>query len=48
MPGDITHTDLATQYKEFFKYQLRHFPKDNPTVEKEIAQQMIPQIFNVS
>ena len=46
-PGDLTHGDVAMKYKEYFKQYLRHFPKDNPNIDRSKAQSSVPKIYQV-
>ena len=46
-PGDLTHGDVAIKYKNYFKHYLRHFPKDNPSIDRSKAQSSVPRVYQV-
>ena len=48
VPGDITHTDVASKFSEFFKNYIRKLPKDNSNVRADNVKKLITPLFQVS
>ena len=48
VPGDITHTDVASKFSEFFKNYIRKLPKSNPNVSGDNVKKLITPLFQVS
>lgn len=47
VPGELTHADMALQYKNYFKEQHRALPKALPAVEKYKVWEMTSKIIQV-
>ena len=48
VPGDITHTDVATKFSEFFKNYIRKLPQNNRSVPAENVKKLITPLFQVN
>ena len=47
VPGDITHTDVASKFSEFFKNYICKLPKNNPNVSGDSVKKLITPFFQV-
>ena len=48
VPGDITHTDVASKFSEFFNNYIRKLPQNNPNVPADNVKKLITPLFQVN
>lgn len=47
VPGDITHSDVASKFTEFFKHYIRNLPKTNPELPPNQVKEWVTPFFQV-